>query len=320
VYKRCVTRGCARASLLCEIAPPRPHARLKPQLCRQLLKQCTTSASTIRLSVVVRHPQQQQQRQNSNAAVSHTGAAAGAISSSHSLSSNPPADRDLCCVHQVRRSRGSCGSDHAVCAVSLVLIRPFSASAGATTTSNSSSRAHGAAGRCGQQQQLAARARPRSRAVAASQRWRTPHRHRHAVCTALDGGAALSVHPWEQRWLAGALPACCVACMRRRVSPIPQRGAAAHACQRASTPPPPPPQGAVVTPPADPYALPPPRGHLPSHLTLYQYEVCPFCCKVKAFLDYNKVRVCVCVCVCGGGGGGGGERGRAVSVCRARAL
>jgi microsomal prostaglandin-E synthase 2 len=28
---------------------------------------------------------------------------------------------------------------------------------------------------------------------------------------------------------------------------------------------------------------------LPKEITLYQYEVCPFCCKVKAFLDYYKV-------------------------------
>eukprot|EP00882_Tetradesmus_deserticola_P031473 GHRQ01035591.1.p1 GENE.GHRQ01035591.1~~GHRQ01035591.1.p1 ORF type:complete len:160 (-),score=36.98 GHRQ01035591.1:194-673(-) len=41
--------------------------------------------------------------------------------------------------------------------------------------------------------------------------------------------------------------------------------------------------------PADPYMLPTPTGHLPSSITLYQYEVCPFCCKVKAFLDYHKV-------------------------------
>lgn len=26
-----------------------------------------------------------------------------------------------------------------------------------------------------------------------------------------------------------------------------------------------------------------------SQLTLYQYEVCPYCCKVKAFLDYHHV-------------------------------
>jgi microsomal prostaglandin-E synthase 2 len=41
--------------------------------------------------------------------------------------------------------------------------------------------------------------------------------------------------------------------------------------------------------PADPYTLPSPSGQLPRSITLYQYEVCPFCCKVKAFLDYHKV-------------------------------
>lgn len=30
------------------------------------------------------------------------------------------------------------------------------------------------------------------------------------------------------------------------------------------------------------------KGHLPSEVVLYQYQVCPFCCKVKAFLDYHK--------------------------------
>ena len=30
-------------------------------------------------------------------------------------------------------------------------------------------------------------------------------------------------------------------------------------------------------------------------ITLYQYEVCPFCCKVKAFLDYHKVRKRQCL-------------------------
>ncbi|WIA12733.1 hypothetical protein OEZ85_006371 [Tetradesmus obliquus] len=45
----------------------------------------------------------------------------------------------------------------------------------------------------------------------------------------------------------------------------------------------------ALSPPADPYTLPRPTGQLPSNITLYQYEVCPFCCKVKAFLDYHKV-------------------------------
>ena len=40
----------------------------------------------------------------------------------------------------------------------------------------------------------------------------------------------------------------------------------------------------------DVYAPPvlPPAG-LPAHVTLYQYEVCPFCCKVKAALDFYGV-------------------------------
>lgn len=42
-------------------------------------------------------------------------------------------------------------------------------------------------------------------------------------------------------------------------------------------------------PPADPYALPKAAGALPADIVLYQYEVCPFCCKVKAMLDYYKV-------------------------------
>ena len=32
-----------------------------------------------------------------------------------------------------------------------------------------------------------------------------------------------------------------------------------------------------------------PTGKLPSTVILYQYEVCPFCCKVKAFLDYHNI-------------------------------
>lgn len=28
---------------------------------------------------------------------------------------------------------------------------------------------------------------------------------------------------------------------------------------------------------------------MPHDITVYQYEVCPFCCKLKAFLDYHKV-------------------------------
>lgn len=32
-----------------------------------------------------------------------------------------------------------------------------------------------------------------------------------------------------------------------------------------------------------------PSESFPESITLYQYEVCPFCCKVKAFLDYHKI-------------------------------
>ena len=28
---------------------------------------------------------------------------------------------------------------------------------------------------------------------------------------------------------------------------------------------------------------------MPQDIIVYQYEVCPFCCKLKAFLDYHKV-------------------------------
>ena len=45
----------------------------------------------------------------------------------------------------------------------------------------------------------------------------------------------------------------------------------------------------VSVPPVDVYLRPATLKGLPREVTLYQYEVCPFCCKVKAFLDYNKV-------------------------------
>ncbi|KAG2441039.1 hypothetical protein HXX76_003892 [Chlamydomonas incerta] len=40
---------------------------------------------------------------------------------------------------------------------------------------------------------------------------------------------------------------------------------------------------------ADPYARPAAPRPLPGHVTLYQYEVCPYCCKVRAMLDYYKL-------------------------------
>ena len=44
-------------------------------------------------------------------------------------------------------------------------------------------------------------------------------------------------------------------------------------------------------PPEDEYARPVPKGLPKAPLTLYQYEVCPFCCKAKAALDFYKARV-----------------------------
>lgn len=39
----------------------------------------------------------------------------------------------------------------------------------------------------------------------------------------------------------------------------------------------------------DNYKRPADLHGLPKAITLYQYEVCPFCCKAKAALDYYKV-------------------------------
>ncbi|MEW5303242.1 MAG: hypothetical protein WDW36_005950 [Sanguina aurantia] len=39
----------------------------------------------------------------------------------------------------------------------------------------------------------------------------------------------------------------------------------------------------------DPYQRPSALHGVPKALTLYQYEVCPYCCKVKAALDYYKL-------------------------------
>ena len=48
-------------------------------------------------------------------------------------------------------------------------------------------------------------------------------------------------------------------------------------------------QTAATPPPVDVYLRPAKLKGLPREVILYQYEVCPFCCKVKAFLDYHKV-------------------------------
>ena len=41
---------------------------------------------------------------------------------------------------------------------------------------------------------------------------------------------------------------------------------------------------------SDAFAQPTELRGLPQNIILYQYEVCPFCCKLKAFLDFHKVR------------------------------
>lgn len=40
---------------------------------------------------------------------------------------------------------------------------------------------------------------------------------------------------------------------------------------------------------SDAYAHPTDLKGMPQDIIVYQYEVCPFCCKLKAFLDYHKV-------------------------------
>jgi microsomal prostaglandin-E synthase 2 len=47
--------------------------------------------------------------------------------------------------------------------------------------------------------------------------------------------------------------------------------------------------GAPAQPAVNPYELPSTTQGLPQTILLYQYEVCPFCCKVKAFLDYHNL-------------------------------
>lgn len=65
-------------------------------------------------------------------------------------------------------------------------------------------------------------------------------------------------------------------------------GSASLLAQADAQQPPSPPGGSdqVST---DPYKRPTALQGLPKDITLYQYEVCPFCCKVKAALDYYKL-------------------------------
>ncbi|KAF5837234.1 glutathione S-transferase [Dunaliella salina] len=65
-------------------------------------------------------------------------------------------------------------------------------------------------------------------------------------------------------------------------------GSASLLAQADAPQPPSPPAGSDQVS-ADPYKRPTALQGLPKDITLYQYEVCPFCCKVKAALDYYKL-------------------------------
>eukprot|EP00955_Chlamydomonas_euryale_P002700 28974-Chlamydomonas_euryale.AAC.1 len=73
---------------------------------------------------------------------------------------------------------------------------------------------------------------------------------------------------------------------------------------------------AQVTPVSEdgPYARPTSLTGIPGSITLYQYEVCPFCCKVKAALDFYKV------CKCGGMGVGAGVAECSCCCCAKAAI
>ena len=61
-------------------------------------------------------------------------------------------------------------------------------------------------------------------------------------------------------------------------------------CTQVGIAPQPPEANPKKGPPADRYDVPAQLKGMPKEVILYQYEVCPFCCKVKAVLDYYKVR------------------------------
>ena len=47
----------------------------------------------------------------------------------------------------------------------------------------------------------------------------------------------------------------------------------------------------VATPAADVYAIPQQTSGVPKQVVVFQYDVCPFCCKLKAVLDYYRVNI-----------------------------
>jgi len=98
------------------------------------------------------------------------------------------------------------------------------------------------------------------------------HGIQRASLGARSAGAADGAHARWSAPAAGVLSVAAAAALAAAAAP------AAHA---------------DAGPPAsDPYQLPPPTGRVPKEVVLYQYEVCPYCCKVKAVLDYYKVGAC----------------------------
>lgn len=45
----------------------------------------------------------------------------------------------------------------------------------------------------------------------------------------------------------------------------------------------------MAAPAADVYAIPQQTSGMPKQVVVFQYDVCPFCCKLKAVLDYYRV-------------------------------
>lgn len=76
------------------------------------------------------------------------------------------------------------------------------------------------------------------------------------------------------------------------------------------------PPGKKKGPPEDRYERPAVLTGLPKEIILYQYEVCPFCCKAKAVFDYYKARLPWAASDPAGGSRAGRGSGR---TCRAKA-
>ena len=87
------------------------------------------------------------------------------------------------------------------------------------------------------------------------------------------------------------VPACCGDLLTSRIDVVPQQ-VKAHVTI------------------SDSYNQPTDLKGNPRDIIVYQYEVCPFCCKLKAFLDYHKVSLSSCL-----GTGTMHPRHHPISVC-----